>query len=451
MEASMRKVAHALDWLTERGGAGWLALFGGSTFLLVSGVLRVAARLQMLSSKRTSDVKLGSATDWKYRAEGALNLVVAYCGNDQRLLGMVLRLRKRQVGSSSSSHSSCEASYAFIESLRPLVSEEVLPRGELVRLEKSFLQQLHQHCQPHRPANRLHAEIDFDAPHGLLLPDLSDLPLPPGYDKSQILSCEIKPKACVLPDAKHICAEQKIKSEVPRFTMMQFSKLKSGKVNSVSKYDPLDLFSNSRQRMRSAIKDLLQTPQNNFVVRSLGADGQSLNLTNAASRECAIAQCLNVDADTASDTLCELLVSILDDCRVLDEVKKLQVAAFIHDRMAPFCLSGDEDAETRAVARSWTDTTLRTCAGCTSTSPTLKAAPRLTLFLPFPLSRGPPFLVRWDTTPDLSRSMSFDSDCLVSSLLLPRTALQAAARQSAPAALPPVRILRPVGLDQPRA
>ncbi len=194
----------------------------------------------------------------------------------------------------------------------------------MVRLESSFLQELHRRCQPMRPKDRLQTEIDVNAKYGLLLPDLSSLPDSSLVDKRGVLSCEIKPKSCILPDTACLCDENKIKAEVARFVMMQHSKLKSGKVHSISAYNPLDLFSLDLDRMRSSILDLLQTPQNNFVLRCFDSEGHSSNITTDACREEVVARCLSVAGPRALSALGELLAVVLADCRVLEEIQRLQ-------------------------------------------------------------------------------------------------------------------------------
>ncbi|KAJ8978481.1 hypothetical protein NQ317_002068 [Molorchus minor] len=50
------------------------------------------------------------------------------------------------------------------------------------------------------------------------------------------------------------------------YCMNQHLKMEKGQINEFSKYCPEDLFSGSAMRMRSAIKSLIQCPQNNFRV-----------------------------------------------------------------------------------------------------------------------------------------------------------------------------------------
>eukprot|EP00210_Caulerpa_lentillifera_P002937 g2804.t1 len=75
------------------------------------------------------------------------------------------------------------------------------------------------------------------------------------------LCLEIKPKCGFLPTCHTIHPENEIKKKATRFALQQYLKLKQKKINEMSKYCPLDLFSGDSGQMEAALKDLLQTPQ----------------------------------------------------------------------------------------------------------------------------------------------------------------------------------------------
>ena len=76
-----------------------------------------------------------------------------------------------------------------------------------------------------------------------------------------------KPKWGYLPLKKPYYSNNTLwKTKVCRFCMHQVTKLKQGKVNCISKYCPLDLFSGDPQRIKLAVSNLMETPQNNFSV-----------------------------------------------------------------------------------------------------------------------------------------------------------------------------------------
>eukprot|EP00960_Hanusia_phi_P053126 761851-Hanusia_phi.AAC.4 len=86
---------------------------------------------------------------------------------------------------------------------------------------------------------------------------------------SVFLGIEIKPKCGFLPDRRLLSAATAIKAEKSRYQMMQHEKLRIGKISSISKYDPLDLFSEDVQQMQKAVEtiyNMIQDPQNVFRV-----------------------------------------------------------------------------------------------------------------------------------------------------------------------------------------
>lgn len=103
--------------------------------------------------------------------------------------------------------------------------------------------------------------------------------LPNYQDKSFAFSVELKPKAGYLPSSVLVHPERRCKYHLSRFQILQ--KLnsdgilekgwnKGNRLEQMSKYDPLDLFSGETQRISRAIRALFICPQNNLKVYSAG-------------------------------------------------------------------------------------------------------------------------------------------------------------------------------------
>jgi inositol-pentakisphosphate 2-kinase len=189
-------------------------------------------------------------------------------------------------------------------------------------VSEEFLEQLHRNCVPLRPSYRQKTSLDTHAALGWLLPDLSYLPEYCEIAISQA-SVEIKPKCGTLPRIDCLEAENSIKSKKSRFQMMQFLKLVEGRVVSISKYNPLDLFCGNIERMASALRALFAKPQNNFRLWIDRAECIS-DATELKSQS--ILNFLSSAFESSDETsdLSKILATILTDCRVLDEIQRLQ-------------------------------------------------------------------------------------------------------------------------------
>lgn len=119
-----------------------------------------------------------------------------------------------------------------------------------------------------RPAHRKHKQL---APvcHAIVCPDCTLLPAPSralanGLNMSilpSVFCVELKPKQGFLSQGHQHCP----------FCLNQFLKRKHGKIQLLSQYCPLDLFSGCRVRMLRAIAALTRTPQNNLRIFQDGA------------------------------------------------------------------------------------------------------------------------------------------------------------------------------------
>ncbi|KAL2249758.1 UNVERIFIED_CONTAM: Inositol-pentakisphosphate 2-kinase [Sesamum indicum] len=230
------------------------------------------------------------AVEWIYRGEGAANLVLAYCGSAPKFVGKVLRIQKVP-----NNGSECENGHSALTKLEcvlwgkfegivsaptretaeqlyvqkvmcPLLGSEHVDAGIHVLVSREFLEAVEKKVLGQRPSWRVDAaKVNPLCDSVLLIADHSKFPH--GIFKEDFcVSVEIKPKGGFLPVSEFIAEENAVKKKIIRFKMHQLLKLHQGKIRKISKYDPLDMFSGSKDRVQKAIKSLFLTPQNNFRV-----------------------------------------------------------------------------------------------------------------------------------------------------------------------------------------
>ncbi|XP_078431173.1 inositol-pentakisphosphate 2-kinase-like isoform X2 [Wolffia australiana] len=235
------------------------------------------------------------AAEWAYRGEGAANLVLGYCGSSPDLVGKVLRVQKVKRKKSSWKGAAREPGLPVLTPhervlwrdvdkigectskeiagqlytlhvLSPLLGDEHVDPGMHVVVSEEFLLSVEKNILGSRPSWRVDAaKVNTDCDSALLMSDHSFFPR--GFLMEDLcVAIEIKPKCGFLPSSKFISPENLLKTEVTRFKMHQALKFHEGKIPCISEYDPLDLFSGSRERMSQAIRALFHCPQNNFRV-----------------------------------------------------------------------------------------------------------------------------------------------------------------------------------------
>mmetsp|Transcript_8444 Transcript_8444/g.28329 ORF Transcript_8444/g.28329 Transcript_8444/m.28329 type:complete len:419 (-) Transcript_8444:11-1267(-) len=267
------------------------------------------------------------AREWRYRGEGSMNLVMAYIGDKEGLQGKVLRLRKAPIDSDESFKcASIEESYAFLQRQQfSKLDGSCLPRGLLVLVSRDFLASVKSSCHGLRPAHRLTRDLDLTARSGWLLPDLVSVPKELLVGSKVFLGIEIKPKCGTLPDRKLLSSATAIKAQVSRYRMMQYEKLRTGKITSISSYDPLDLFSGDLLRMQTAVRNMMQDPQN--VFRVWVCSGPSSAIRHLGSEE-ELREVLGSPGLSRSweseEDFCRLFAKVVQHSKVLVRIRELQ-------------------------------------------------------------------------------------------------------------------------------
>ncbi|XP_019152349.1 PREDICTED: inositol-pentakisphosphate 2-kinase-like isoform X1 [Ipomoea nil] len=230
------------------------------------------------------------AMEWSYRGEGAINLVLSYRGIAPRFAGKILRIQKvptngceyenghpgltvheihlwKDVKDLVSAPTREIAEHFFVQQVMcPFLGPEHVDAGIHILVSREFLEAVEKNVLHKRPTWRVDAaKLNLLRDSILLMSDHSIFPhVTP---KEELCICvEIKPKCGFLPASKFIIESNAVKRRITRFKMHQALKLHQGKISYISAYDPLDMFSGSKDRLDKAIKDLFMTPQNNFRV-----------------------------------------------------------------------------------------------------------------------------------------------------------------------------------------
>ncbi|VFQ79394.1 unnamed protein product [Cuscuta campestris] len=208
------------------------------------------------------EVALGAqdAMEWSYRGEGAANLVLFYCGRSPQFVGKVLRIQKDRANGSENrtGHSSLTIPERHLwKDVKELVC---------ILVSKEFLEAVEKNALQVRPPWRIDAaKVNLLSDSAILMSDHSTFPH--GYNYLAFFRFPwTQPKCGFLPQSEFIKGSNAVKRRISRFKMHQALKVDQGKISYISGYDPLDMFSESKDRLDKAMMDLFMTPQNNFRV-----------------------------------------------------------------------------------------------------------------------------------------------------------------------------------------
>lgn len=161
-----------------------------------------------------------------------------------------------------------EEQVTFVQDvLRPLLGNFV-HCPNIVPLTAEEISVVNKRVQNSRPAQRCNKSVKEVDTYVLILPDYCSLPPEMSVHPTAgpVISIEIKPKQGFMLKEECLPPSQFMKSQMCRFCMMQYYKLKTHAITRRSGYCPMDLFSGCPGRMYHAFQELLKTPQNNFRI-----------------------------------------------------------------------------------------------------------------------------------------------------------------------------------------
>ncbi|XP_020425159.1 inositol-pentakisphosphate 2-kinase [Prunus persica] len=152
------------------------------------------------------------------------------------------------------------------------------------------------------------------------------------HEVEPCISVEIKPKCGFLPSSKFIDEGNAIKRSITRFQMHQALKLHQGEVSEYSDYNPLDMFSGSKDRIHKAIRDLFSTPQNNFrvflngsqIFGGLGGGADSTNFVTRGKFEDALKCVIQGGDGLRTMSFLQLVAETVHNSGVLDQLLEVQ-------------------------------------------------------------------------------------------------------------------------------
>ncbi|CAK1601567.1 unnamed protein product [Parnassius mnemosyne] len=188
---------------------------------------------------------------WKYVNEGNVHVVLQILESNY-----VLRLIKEDDNQIKKDYV-CE-SVEFVNLVMiPLIFCDRRYQEEVIEISSEELVQLTEKMFELRPKNRINKSILSTI--AIKAPNLTMISL-----KTENFCIEIKPKEGFLANSLK-------KSSKCYYCLKQILKFKEKQIVHLSNYCPLDLFSGNKERMKFALRSLIESPQNNFKVFKNGA------------------------------------------------------------------------------------------------------------------------------------------------------------------------------------
>ncbi|XP_076641299.1 inositol phosphate kinase 1 isoform X2 [Halictus rubicundus] len=198
-----------------------------------------------------------SVQDCVYKGEGNANVVIALPQEHK-----VIRFRKSLPDDvpPDGGKQRAEREVEFVRSVASCFLGRYTQIPEILRCDVKDIARLSEAIQTHRPEKRRNKKITEI--YATKYPDYTFLQTKSNVDlfrSNKTFCVEIKPKQGHLRDDNR-------KFQKCPYCLMQYHKLKKKVIEARSSYCPLDLFSGVQERMKSALKGLIASPQNNFKI-----------------------------------------------------------------------------------------------------------------------------------------------------------------------------------------
>lgn len=245
------------------------------------------------------------ATDWNYRTEGGRHLILEYTGKNPVFESSIMRIKK-PVSWADDTFADYPDHLFIQEYIKPYARKNWFPEEKIVTPGREFYQSIFEQSISYRPKNRIEALPFKSETQASIQTDIMSLS-PDG------ITVEIKPKSGIIPNSIYISPQNQIKKEHIPFTLMQLFKLTKGKTQTLSAYNPADLYSKQKKRIEQSLRALFRHPQNNLKLYKNGVWIDSTEI-----------QKLEEVNSTLYHQLIEDLSVILIQDPVLDFLKQLQ-------------------------------------------------------------------------------------------------------------------------------
>ncbi|XP_026738497.1 inositol-pentakisphosphate 2-kinase isoform X1 [Trichoplusia ni] len=225
---------------------------------------------------------------WKYINEGNAHIVVQILGTDY-----VLRLIKED--GITTTPKNVYDSVNFVNLIMvPLLENTHYGNEQTIEISASDLTALTKVLLPFRPANRIHKSL------------ISQIAIKATNLSIVSPNCEINYCVEIKPKEGYLSSSLKQYSKC-YYCFKQYLKLQMNSIEKTSHYCPLDLFSGDRNRMKNALLNMINNPQNNFKLFKNG----SLIFNELSSKEDLEEIIKNMNCFSDSSLFLDFIIAIL--------------------------------------------------------------------------------------------------------------------------------------------